>query len=284
MPAFAEPEIAAPETGGGKGLKLILAAVASIALFVVLFVYPGVMRTSSKPPAPVHQDSSQLQLRVERAAGELLLSWNRDADAIRNASKAVLSITDGDQHENVQMDLAQLANGSIVYSPSGHGHQLQNGSGRQIAEDDGQRIGSHAAHASFAATGADRRCREGGGCRRREQGRRGSDAFHSYPQSERSGGHGTGQAGPGAAEDLPHRIAFAETAPRGVQRPAGCPHRQCGRSLRPVFHPRCQCEYGGASTLRTRTAASRSGGSHSGGSLVHRSRNRSPAARSNRPC
>ena len=119
VPAFAEPEIAAPETGGGKGLKLILAAVASIALFVVLFVYPGVMRTSSKPPAPVHQDSSQLQLRVERAAGELLLSWNRDADAIRNASKAVLSITDGDQHENVQMDLAQLANGSIVYSPSG---------------------------------------------------------------------------------------------------------------------------------------------------------------------
>ena len=53
LPAFAEPAITAPETGGGKGLKLILAAVASIALFVVLFVYPGVMRTSSKPPAPV---------------------------------------------------------------------------------------------------------------------------------------------------------------------------------------------------------------------------------------
>jgi protein TonB len=119
LPAFVAPEIIAPETGSGKGLKLILAAVASIALFVVLFVYPGLMRTSSKPPAPVHQDSSQLQLRVERANGELLLSWNRDADAIRNASKAVLEITDGEQHENVQMDLAQLANGSIVYSPSG---------------------------------------------------------------------------------------------------------------------------------------------------------------------
>ncbi len=119
VPAFAQSEISAPEAGGGKGLKLILAAVASIALFVVLFVYPGVMRTSSKPVAPVHQDSSQLQLRVERAAGELLLSWNRDADAIRNASKATLVITDGEQHENVEMDLAQLANGSIVYSPSG---------------------------------------------------------------------------------------------------------------------------------------------------------------------
>jgi protein TonB len=119
LPSLSEPEIAAPETGMGKGMKLILAAVASIALFVALFVYPGWMRTSSKPPAPVHQDTSQLQLRVERSAGELLLSWNRDADAIRNASKATLQITDGDQHENVELDLAQLANGSIVYSPSG---------------------------------------------------------------------------------------------------------------------------------------------------------------------
>ena len=100
-------------------MKLIVAAAASLALFVILFVYPGVFRSSSKPPAPVKQDSSQLQLRVERAAGELLLTWNRDSEAIRNASKGVLSITDGDQHENVEMDLAQLNNGSIVYSPSG---------------------------------------------------------------------------------------------------------------------------------------------------------------------
>ncbi len=56
---------------------------------------------------------------MERAAGELLLTWNRDSVAVRNASKGVLEITDGDQHENVQMDLAQLNNGSIVYSPSG---------------------------------------------------------------------------------------------------------------------------------------------------------------------
>jgi protein TonB len=58
-------------------------------------------------------------LRVERSNGELLLTWNRDADAIKNASKATLTISDGEQHENVSMDLAQLANGSIVYSPSG---------------------------------------------------------------------------------------------------------------------------------------------------------------------
>src|ERR1019366_1054749 len=119
LPAVVAPEIAAPAARSGKGMKLMLAAAASVALFVAVFVYPGVLRTNSKTPAPVSKDSSQLQLRVERAAGELLLTWSPDAEAIRNASKAVLSITDGDQHENVQMDLAQLSTGRILYSPSG---------------------------------------------------------------------------------------------------------------------------------------------------------------------
>jgi protein TonB len=60
-----------------------------------------------------------LQLHVERNNGELLLTWNRDSDAIRSATKATLLISDGEQHENVDMDLSQLRNnGSIVYSPS----------------------------------------------------------------------------------------------------------------------------------------------------------------------
>ena len=118
-PAFAAPELDAPATGGGKVMKLLLAAVASIALFVGLFVYPGWLHTNSKPTVPTHADGSQLQLRVERANGELLLTWSPDSPAIKNASKAVLSISDGDQKENVDMDLAQLNSGRIVYSPSG---------------------------------------------------------------------------------------------------------------------------------------------------------------------
>jgi len=54
---------------------------------------------------------SSLTLRVERSGGELLLTWNRDAQAIRNASRAVLQINDGPQHDSVEMDLAQLRNG-----------------------------------------------------------------------------------------------------------------------------------------------------------------------------
>jgi TonB family protein len=118
-PAFATQGIDA-EGRSGKGMKLIVAAAASVVLFVGLFVYPGVLRTSSpKPTVAAHQDSSPLQLRVERAAGELMLTWNPDSDAIRNASKAVLAITDGDQHQNVDMDLALLASGKVMYSPSG---------------------------------------------------------------------------------------------------------------------------------------------------------------------
>jgi len=56
-------------------------------------------------------------LRAERNAGQLLLSWNREAALVKTASKAVLSISDGDHREDVQLDLGQLRNGSIVYSP-----------------------------------------------------------------------------------------------------------------------------------------------------------------------
>ena len=119
LPAVVVPEILAPEAGGGKAMKLTLAAAASIVLFVTLFVYPGLLRNNAKTVAPARQDSSQLQLSVERAAGDLLVTWNPDAQAIRNASKAVLAITDGDQHQNVDLDLALLASGRVVYSPSG---------------------------------------------------------------------------------------------------------------------------------------------------------------------
>jgi protein TonB len=55
---------------------------------------------------------------VERSGGEILLTWNRDADAIRSATQAVLYITDGEQHDKVDLDLAQLRNGVISYSPA----------------------------------------------------------------------------------------------------------------------------------------------------------------------
>jgi protein TonB len=92
--------------------KLVLAVVGGVLLLCsgALFVYPGMFKASSRPPVA-------LTLRVERSAGDLLLTWNRESEVIRNAKHAVLSIYDGERTENYNMDLNQLRDGSIVYAP-----------------------------------------------------------------------------------------------------------------------------------------------------------------------
>ena len=93
--------------------KLLWAAVtaALVACSGVLFLYPGLVRRHAPPPP------AALTLRIEHTATDLLLTWNRDSEAVRNAKKAVLSITDGERQENLDLNLSDLRNGSIVYSP-----------------------------------------------------------------------------------------------------------------------------------------------------------------------
>ena len=120
QPEAKKPEVApvvTPEPEKEKSkTPLIAGVVAVIALILVgLFVYPGFLKHGS---IPVGSDSaSSISLRVERTGTDILLTWNRDSASIRNASRAVLYIFDGDRHENYDMDLGQLRNGSIVYSP-----------------------------------------------------------------------------------------------------------------------------------------------------------------------
>ncbi|MDR3699517.1 MAG: TonB family protein [Candidatus Sulfopaludibacter sp.] len=109
--ATAAPAI---EEKSKKGMAIgIVAAIAVI--LVCLFVFPGFLRHGSIPISG--QSGSSISLRVERTGTDILLTWNRDSDAIKNASHAVLYIFDGERHENYDMDLGQLRNGSIVYSP-----------------------------------------------------------------------------------------------------------------------------------------------------------------------
>jgi TonB family protein len=123
-PGVPIPGVAAPAAGPpavNRGVKLARLSAAAAAMFVaivLLFVYPGFLNRSSRTPVPAQQDSSPLALHVEPSAGELMLTWNRESNAIKNATRAVLSISDGAQHENVDMDLALLRSGSIEYSPS----------------------------------------------------------------------------------------------------------------------------------------------------------------------
>jgi len=124
LPSASIADVEAPPQAGlpapNRGVKLArmaMVAAAQLVVIVLLFVYPGFLRRSSQPPVS-RQDSSPLALRVEHSGGELMLTWNRESNAIKNATRAVLSISDGAQHENVDMDLALLRSGSIEYSPS----------------------------------------------------------------------------------------------------------------------------------------------------------------------
>jgi protein TonB len=94
---------------------ILLGGAATVTLAIGLLFTSGVL--SRKAPSVPAQDTSALSLRVDRNGGDIVLTWNRDSDVIKSASKAVLTIHDGPQQENVEMDMAQLKNGSIVYAP-----------------------------------------------------------------------------------------------------------------------------------------------------------------------
>ena len=82
-----------------------------------LFVYPALLHRGDRGQTLAQQDSSPLGLRIERTAGGLLLNWNNRAPVIQHASRVVLSITDGERHENIEMDPNQVRTGSMVYPP-----------------------------------------------------------------------------------------------------------------------------------------------------------------------
>ena len=106
----------AESQGSGKLMLVLGGIAATVAILVALFVYPGYLTRSHQPTA-VESQAARLTLMVEPSGTDLLLTWNKNSAAIANASHGVLSINDGDQHENFDMDAKQLTTGSIVYTP-----------------------------------------------------------------------------------------------------------------------------------------------------------------------
>ena len=107
----------AVQAGAGLGLfsrlKWAIIAVAILVLAVGgWFVFRGLKSTAQQA-----KQSDSLSLRVERNAGQYILSWNRNSTLIATANRATLSITDGDHKEDVDLDLGQLRTGNIFYSP-----------------------------------------------------------------------------------------------------------------------------------------------------------------------
>jgi protein TonB len=117
-PAPVEEPLPPVKAGSSKLLWIGLGALVPVVLLIGFFFSSGMLHRG-KPSIPgAGQDTSALALRVERNGADIVLTWNRDSDVIKRATRAMLSISDGPQHENVAMDLSQLRNvGSIVYSP-----------------------------------------------------------------------------------------------------------------------------------------------------------------------
>jgi protein TonB len=119
-PVVAAAEITVPELPKpNKKLKLVVAAAVAMVALVGggLFVYPMLIKHGGRPSTVAPQDSSPLSLRVERTSGGMLLTWNRDLPVIQSATKVVLSISDGDRRENIELDPNQVRTGSILYPP-----------------------------------------------------------------------------------------------------------------------------------------------------------------------
>ncbi len=118
VPAFAS--VAAPPAANkNKKLRLLVAAALGMLVLVggFLFVYPALLHRNATTQTVAQQDSSPLGLRIEKTTGGLLLTWNNNSPVIQHASKVVLAITDGERHENIEMDPNQVRTGSIVYPP-----------------------------------------------------------------------------------------------------------------------------------------------------------------------
>jgi protein TonB len=118
-PAVEVPEFAlSVPAKNNKMLRIMVAA--AVGMLVLggggLVVYPMLTKHTA-PHVSTAQDSSPLSLRVERTSGGMLLTWNRDLPVIQSATKVVLSISDGDRRENIQLDPNQVRTGSILYPP-----------------------------------------------------------------------------------------------------------------------------------------------------------------------
>jgi hypothetical protein len=68
-------------------------------------------------PAPAKAAVTPLGLKVERSGGQLELIWDRNAPAVAAATRGMLTITDADHIEDVDLDVTTLHSGRIVYSP-----------------------------------------------------------------------------------------------------------------------------------------------------------------------
>jgi len=87
-------------------------------VFLLLGVALGLMIALTRGPGHSEASDFSLGLTVVKADENLSVKWDRSAAAVRAAQRGVLEIEDGKFTKSVDLDAAQLSNGSIVYRNS----------------------------------------------------------------------------------------------------------------------------------------------------------------------
>jgi hypothetical protein len=79
--------------------------------------FAGVAAFLGSRPVMHRTPSNPFDLRIARSGQSLLVDWNRNAPALRDAPSATLTINDGDSQQRVTLDHAELAHGSVQFWP-----------------------------------------------------------------------------------------------------------------------------------------------------------------------
>jgi PAS domain S-box-containing protein len=104
----------------------IRATLSSAALVLTLAASMGILGDALKPRWAIEapggaeagpRSMSALGLAVRLEGGQVLLSWNWQAEPIKTADRAILSITDGGRREDVELDPVVLRTKKLAYSP-----------------------------------------------------------------------------------------------------------------------------------------------------------------------
>ncbi|HWR53697.1 MAG TPA: hypothetical protein VN428_21485, partial [Bryobacteraceae bacterium] len=93
-------------------IALLLLAAAAVGFFVTRWSPVQGAGAVARAVVP------RLALTAERSGTDYRVTWDRNAPAVLFATKGVLSIADGGSRRVVDLDLAQLKGGSLLYTPA----------------------------------------------------------------------------------------------------------------------------------------------------------------------
>jgi TonB family protein len=109
-----------PRTGQTK-LPWVVAVVFVLAAGVIFASFYSGVPSALLPGSASGRaiaDNAPLGVQVERREHSLLVRWNPRSPGVQGATRAILHVDDGSQHRTIQLDNAELTNGSVLYTPS----------------------------------------------------------------------------------------------------------------------------------------------------------------------